>query len=54
MIAAHRRRHRRLLLALAVLLPLFLWLALRARPDWPRAESLPRGAVTAPDREAVP
>lgn len=41
MIAAHRRRHRRLLAVLAVLLPLLVWLAFRARPEWPRESNLP-------------
>lgn len=43
MIAAHRRRHRAIFRALAVLLPLLLFLALRARPRWPRLEVSPPG-----------
>ena len=41
MIASHRARHRRIFWALAVLLPVLLFFALRARPTWPRLESSP-------------
>ena len=41
MIASHRARHRRFFWALAILLPVLLFLALRARPTWPRLESSP-------------
>jgi len=45
-IAAHRRRHRRIALLLALLLPLLLWLALEARPEWPREDRLPAAVPT--------
>ena len=41
MIASHRARHRRIFWTLAILLPVLLFLALRARPTWPRLESSP-------------
>ena len=41
MIASHRARHRRIFWALAILLPVLLFFALRARPTWPRLESSP-------------
>lgn len=35
MIAGHRRRHRLIWLLLAAAIPVLLWLAVSARPDWP-------------------
>lgn len=35
MISAHRRRHRIVWLLLAAAIPLLLWLAVSARPEWP-------------------
>jgi len=49
MIAAHRRRHRRTMLLLALLLPLLVWLALRARPVTPINVALPAGIETGAD-----
>jgi len=43
MIAAHRRRHRLVWLALAIVLPLLLWSAVRARPERPLNRELPAG-----------
>lgn len=43
MIAAHRARHRLVWLALAIALPLLLWLAVRARPERPLNRELPAG-----------
>jgi hypothetical protein len=51
-IAAHRRRHRRAFVALALLLPLLLWLALRARPDLPVNPGLPPEAAARPADDA--
>jgi hypothetical protein len=52
MIAAHRRRHRRVMLLLAALLPLLLWLALRTRPAPPVNVALPAGVEKGADDEA--
>jgi hypothetical protein len=54
MIAAHRRRHRRIFGVLAVVLPLLLLLALRARPRWPllRASPAEVGESMDPDPSA--
>lgn len=52
MIAAHRARHRAAWIALALLLPLLLALALRARPDRPRNPELPAGVEAFADDRA--
>ncbi len=49
MIAAHRARHRRIFLALALLLPILLFVALRARPRWPENATLPAGVESFAD-----
>ena len=46
MIRAHRSRHRWIWLALALLLPVLLVAAFRARVDRPTSESLPAGVET--------
>jgi hypothetical protein len=48
-IAAHRRRHRRIFLLLALLLPLLVGLAVAARPEAPLNAELPVGAPAFPD-----
>jgi hypothetical protein len=48
-IAAHRRRHRRIMGLLALLLPLLLALALAARPPAPENARLPAAAPAFPD-----
>jgi hypothetical protein len=48
-ISAHRRRHRRVWLVLAITLPILLWLALRARPSPVRNEAIPEGVERVAD-----
>jgi len=48
-IRSHRARHFWFVLALAVLLPLLVLLALRARPQWPANAELPAGVERSPD-----
>ena len=52
MITGHRRRHRRIFAALAILLPLLLWLALRARPAPASNPELPAGVPTSAGDES--
>lgn len=52
MIAGHRRRHRLLWLLLAAAIPVLLWLAVSARPEWP-VDATPQ-APLAPFAEASP
>ena len=49
MIRAHRRRHLWIAVALAVLLPLLLVLALAARPEAPANAALPGAVESSPD-----
>ena len=54
MILRLRRRHRRMWLALAVLLPLLYVIALVSRRPAPRVESLPEILRAAPDTAPAP
>jgi len=54
MIAAHRRRHRRVFVALALVLPLLLWLALLSRPRSAENPALPPGVTAAPADDGTP
>jgi len=49
LIAAHRRRHRRIAALLALLVPLLLALALAARPAEPGNAELPAAVPAFPD-----
>jgi len=51
-IAGHRRRHRIVWWLLAAAIPVLLWLAVSARPDWPVDETA--GARLAPFAEEAP
>jgi len=53
MIASHRRRHRIVWLLLAAAIPLLLWLAVAARPEWP-VEPAASARELAPFAEKAP